>query len=45
MGGCTGAGGRGHWGVTANGLEVSFKDGDNVLEIVGDGGCKCTECH
>lgn len=45
MGGCPGAGGRGHWGVTANGLEVSFKDGDNVLEIVGDGSCKCTECH
>ena len=45
MGGCPGAGGRGQWGVTANGLEVSFKDGDNVLEIVGNGCCKCAECH
>ena len=45
MGGCLGAGGRGLWGVTANGLEVSFKDGDNVLEIVGNGCCKCAECH
>ena len=40
-----GAGGRGQWGVTANGSEVSFKNGDNVLQIVSDSSCKCTECH
>ena len=28
-----GSGGKGEWGVTANGYRVSFWGGDNVLEL------------